>query len=234
MFIEPLDTSRLGAKVEKDGVSFGLWAPHAKRVELSLVDLMKNQRNVEMREDGQGIWHVFVPGIGEGQEYGYRVHGDWAPSRGRRFNPARLLLDPYARAVTSGIDYRGPIHDHLAHDDFRPDATDSFGAVPLSVVVADTPAPPPVAGGRRPMAESVIYEMHVRGFTKMHPLVPEHLRGSYAALAYPDVISYLLDTGITAVELLPIHHYASEPFIAHKGLSNYWGYNTLSFFAPHA
>ncbi len=234
MFIEPLDTSRLGAKVEKDGVSFGLWAPHAKRVELSLVDLMKNQRNVEMRVDGQGIWHVFVPGIGEGQEYGYRVHGDWAPSRGRRFNPARLLLDPYARAVTSGIDYRGPIHDHLAHDDFRPDATDSFGAVPLSVVVADTPAPPPVAGGRRPMAESVIYEMHVRGFTKMHPLVPEHLRGSYAALAYPDVISYLLDTGITAVELLPIHHYASEPFIAHKGLSNYWGYNTLSFFAPHA
>ena len=234
MFIEPLDTSRLGAKVEKDGVSFGLWAPHAKRVELSLVDLMKNQRNVEMREDGRGIWHAFVPGIGEGQEYGYRVHGDWAPSRGRRFNPARLLLDPYARAVTSGIDYRGPIHDHLAHDDFRPDATDSFGAVPLSVVVADTPAPPPVAGGRRPMAESVIYEMHVRGFTKMHPLVPEHLRGSYAALAYPDVISYLLDTGVTAVELLPIHHYASEPFIAHKGLSNYWGYNTLSYFAPHA
>jgi len=104
MFIEPLDTSRLGAKVEKDGVSFGLWAPHAKRVELSLVDLMKNQRNVEMREDGRGIWHAFVPGIGEGQEYGYRVHGDWAPSRGRRFNPARLLLDPYARAVTSGID----------------------------------------------------------------------------------------------------------------------------------
>ena len=234
MFIDPLDSSRLGAKVEEDGVGFGLWAPNASRVELSLIDPVKNQRNIEMTVDEQGIWHTFVPGAGEGQEYGYRVHGDWAPGHGRRFNPARLLLDPYARAVTGGIDYRGPIHDHIATNAFRPDSTDSLGAVPLGVVVADTPPPPPVAGGRRPMAESVIYEMHVRGFTKMHPLVPEHLRGSYAALAYPDVIAYLLETGITAVELLPIHHYASEPFIAHKGLRNYWGYNTLSYFAPHA
>ncbi len=234
MLTEPLDSRRLGAHVENGGVRFGLWAPHASRVELTLVDAMNRQWNLPMDPDNRQVWSLFVPGITAGQEYGFRVHGDWAPEHGRRFNPARLLLDPYARAVSGGIDYRGPIHDHIASDDFRPDTTDSFGTVPLGVVVADTPPPPPVAGGRRPMAETVIYEIHLRGFTKMHPLVPEHLRGSYAGLAYPDVISYLLDAGITAVELLPIHHFASEPFVAHKGLRNYWGYNTLSYFAPHA
>lgn len=228
------DTSRLGARVEAGGVRFALWAPRASKVDLVLVDGFNNQRNVAMTAEVGGIWSVFVADVGTGQLYGFRVHGDWAPERGLRINPARLLLDPYARAVTGGVDYRGHIHDHIAEDDFRPDPIDSFGSVPLSVVVADTPPPPPVLGGRRPMAESVIYEMHVRGFTKTHPLVPEHLRGTYAGLAYPEVVDYLLETGITAVELLPVHHYASEPFVAHRGLRNFWGYNTLSYFAPHA
>ncbi len=234
MFLEPLDSSRLGAQVEASGVRFGLWAPQATAVELTLVNPPAQQRNLPMYRDDRGIWQTYVAGIGAGQEYGFRVHGDWAPHHGRRFNPARLLIDPYARAINGGIDYRGPIHDHIVGDDFHPNSTDSLGAVPLSVVVADTPPPIPVVGGRRPMSETIIYEMHVRGFTKMHPLVPEHLRGSYAGLAYPDVIAYLRDLGVTAVELLPIHHFASEPFIANKGLRNYWGYNTLSYFAPHA
>ena len=234
MFLEAIDTARLGARVEPGGVNFGLWAPHASHVELALIDGRNSQHNLDMAQDDRGIWNVFVPGIGPGQHYGYRVHGEWAPHRGLRFNPARLLLDPYARAVNGGIDYRGPIHDHTSADAFELDSTDSLGAVPVGVVIADSPPPPPVAGGRRPMSETIIYELHVRGFTKMHPLVPEHLRGSYAALAYPDVINYLCDTGVTAVDLLPIHHYASEPFVAHKGLRNYWGYNTLSYFAPHA
>ncbi|RRD07271.1 glycogen debranching enzyme GlgX [Arachnia propionica] len=234
MFLEAIDTTRLGAHVATGGVNFGLWAPHATQVELVLIDNRNDQHNIDMNRGEHGIWNVFVHGIGPGQLYGYRVHGEWAPHRGLRFNPARLLLDPYARAVNGGVDYRGPIHDHISTDTFELNSTDSFGAVPLGVVVADTPPPPPVVGGRRPMSETVLYEMHVRGFTKMHPLVPEHLRGSFAALAYPDVIDYLRETGVTAVELLPIHHFASEPFVAHKGLRNYWGYNTLSYFAPHA
>lgn len=234
MFIEPLDSRRLGAHVENGGVRFGLWAPQASKVDLTLVNSMNQQRNVPMLPDDRGIWGVFVPEIGVGQEYGFRVHGDWVPENGQRFNPARLLLDPYARAVSGGIDYRGPIHDHVASDHFHLNDTDSFGTVPLGVVVADSPPPIPVLGGRRPMAETIIYETHLRGFTKMHPRVPEHLRGTYAGFAYPDVIDYLLDIGITAVEFLPLHHFASEPFVTHKGLRNYWGYNTLSYFAPHA
>lgn len=234
MFVEAMDTSRLGAHVLADGTRFGLWAPSASRVDLVLVDSRNGQHNIAMQRGDNGVWSAFVSGVGNGQLYGYRVHGAWEPEQGLRFNPARLLLDPYARAVSGGVDYRGPIHDHLGDHAWTQNTTDSLGAVPLGVVVADTPPPPPVSGGRRPMSETVIYEMHVRGFTKMHPLVPEHLRGSYAALAYPDVIQYLLETGITAVELLPVHHFASEPFVAHKGLRNYWGYNTLAYFAPHA
>ncbi|GAB3814437.1 glycogen debranching protein GlgX [Tessaracoccus terricola] len=227
------DTSRLGARVTSDGVRFGLWAPRAERVELVLVDALSQQSNLYMALGEGGIWEVFAPGVGDQQLYGYRVHGPWDPGAGSRFNPARLLVDPYARAITGGIDYSGPIHDHVPGDHFEMDPTDSFGSVPLSVVVADTPAPTPLRE-RRSLAESVIYEMHLRGFTKTHPAVPEHLRGNYAGLAYPSVISYLKDLGVTAVQLLPVHHFVSEPFVAQRGMRNYWGYNTLGFFAPHA
>src|SRR5690606_30134681 len=118
-------------------------------------------------------------------------------------------------------------------DDFLPDPTDSFAAVPLSVVVDPTPPPTPIAA-RRSMADSVIYELHVKGFTRQHPAVPEHLRGPYAGLAYPAVIDWFLELGVTAVELLPIHQFVSEPFLIRRGLSNYWGYNTMGFFAPHS
>ncbi len=227
------DTSMLGAHLDGDGSSFGLWAPRATGVELTLVAERGKQRNVAMVLGDHGIWTVHVPGVAAGQRYGYRVDGAWDPSQGSRFNPARLLVDPYARAISGGVDFRGPILDHVPGHDYTIDQTDSINAVPHSVVVADSPAPTPIAQ-RRPMAETVIHELHVRGFTKSHPLVPEHLRGSYAGLAYPDVIAYLKDLGVTAVELLPVHHFVSEPFVVAKGMRNYWGYNTLGFFAPHS
>jgi glycogen operon protein len=202
-------------------------------VELALVDEDRTQHNHDMELSEDGVWTVHIPGVGAEQRYGFRVHGEWAPETGRRFNPAKLLVDPYARAITGGVDYLGPISDHTAESDYTPDTTDSFAAVPLSVVVDDTPPPTPIAE-RRSLGDSVIYETHVKGYTQLHPMVPEHLRGTYAGLAYPAVVEHLVEMGITAVELLPVHHFVSEPFLIGRGLSNYWGYNTLGFFAPHA
>ena len=229
----PQDTSVLGAHIRDGGTSFGLWAPRATRVELALVDQDRNQTNHDMSRDGEGVWTVFIHGVGAEQRYGFRVHGPWDPAAGARFNPAKLLVDPYARAITGGVDYSGPILDHTPHSDYVPDTTDSFAAVPLSVVVSDSPPPRPM-DRPTPMSETVIYELHVNGFTRLHPLVPEHLRGTYAGLAYPAVTQHLKELGVTAVELLPVHHFISEPFLVGRGLSNYWGYNTLGYFAPDA
>lgn len=229
----PADGALLGAHVTDDGTSFGLWAPRATRVELALVDEDRTQHNHDMERGEDGVWSVHVPGVGAEQRYGYRVHGEWAPEDGRRFNPAKLLVDPYARAITGGVDYSGPISDHTPDSDYTPDPTDSFAAVPLSVVVENGAPPEPIAQ-RRSLADSVIYETHVKGYTRLHPQVPEHLRGTFAGLAYPAVVEHLVDLGVTAVELLPIHHFVSEPFLIGRGLRNYWGYNTLGFFAPHA
>ncbi|MGD7706878.1 glycogen debranching protein GlgX [Microlunatus sp. Y2014] len=229
----PADTTVLGAHVDGDGTRFALWAPRASRVELALVDADRTQQNHDMTLAPDGVWTIHVPGVEAEQRYGYRVHGEWDPDNGKRFNPAKLLLDPYARAITAGVDYAGPIRDHPEGDDFLPDETDSAFAVPLSVVVADSPPPTPIRH-RLPLSESVIYEVHVKGFTRLHPAVPEHLRGTYAGMAYPAVLDYLKELGITAVELLPIHQFVSEPFLIGRGLSNYWGYNTLGFFAPHS
>jgi glycogen operon protein len=223
----------LGAHVRDGGTTFGLWAPRATRVELALVDEDRTQHNHDMELVDGGVWSVHIPGVGAEQRYGYRVHGDWAPEDGRRFNPAKLLVDPYARAITGGVDYSGPISDHTPESPYIPDTTDSFQAVPLSVVVEDSPRPEPIAQ-RRSLGDSVIYETHVKGYTRLHPQVPEHLRGTFSGLAYPAVVDHLVDMGITAVELLPVHHFVSEPFLIGRGLSNYWGYNTLGFFAPHA
>ncbi|HYP44482.1 MAG TPA: glycogen debranching protein GlgX [Propionibacteriaceae bacterium] len=229
----PTDSSVLGAHIRDGGTRFGLWAPRATRVQLSLVDEDRSQSHHDMARGPDGVWTVHVPGVGAQQRYGYRVHGDWAPSEGARFNPAKLLVDPYARAITGGVDYRGPILDHVSQSNFRPDPADSSSSVPLSVVVAHCPPAEPIAEPL-PLAESVIYELHVKGFTQLHPAVPEHLRGTYAGLAYPAVVQHLLDLGVTAVELLPVHHFVSEPFLIRRGLGNFWGYNPLAFFAPHA
>ncbi len=226
----PAPDAQLGAHSDDRGTAFSLWAPRATRVELTLVAPDRSQRNVDLERSDDGVWSTWVEGVGDGAMYGYRVHGPWDPKTGRRFNPAKLLMDPYARAYTGGVDYAGPISDHMPESDYVPDPTDSFLAAPLSVVVAPTPPPPPVT--RRPMAESVICELHVKGYTRLHPQVPEHLRGTFAGLAHPAVIEHLVSTGVTAVELLPIHHFVSEPFVVGSGLANYWGYNSMGFFAP--
>jgi glycogen debranching enzyme len=227
----PAPDAQLGAHVDENGTSFALWAPRATRVEVALVAPDRSQRNLDLNASPDGVWSTWVKGVGDGDLYGYRVHGPWNPKSGQRFNPARLLMDPYARAYTGGVDYAGPIRDHTAESNYLLDPTDSFLAVPLSVVVAASPPPTPLA--RRSMSESVIYELHVKGYTRRHPQVPEHLRGTYAGLAHPSVIEHLLATGVTAVELLPIHHFVSEPFVVGSGLANYWGYNSMGFFAPH-
>lgn len=229
----PTDSSILGAHVRDGGTNFALWAPRATRVELALVGRDRRQTNVDMVAGEDGVWQVFVPEVGPEQRYGYRVHGEWDPETGQRFNPAKLLVDPYARAITGGVDYLGPIHDHTSESNYLPDPTDSFAAVPLSVVVAPSEPPKPLA---EPIdvASMTIYETHLKGYTQLHPSVPEHLRGTYAGMAYPAVIKHLKKLGINAIEFLPLHHFVSEPFIVGRGLVNYWGYNTLGFFAPHA
>jgi glycogen operon protein len=178
----PEDSPILGAHFRDGGALFALWAPRATRVELALVAEDRSQHNYDMTRAPDGVWTVFVPGVGHEQRYGYRVHGPWDPALGARFNPAKLLLDPYARAITGGVDYSGPILDHVPASNYIPDPTDSFAAVPLSVVVPDSPPPTPIARPT-PLADSVIYELHVKGYTRLHPAVPEHLRGTYAGLA---------------------------------------------------
>ncbi|GAA1693976.1 glycogen debranching protein GlgX [Kribbella yunnanensis] len=216
---------RLGAVVQTDGTTFTLWAPAAERVELALIADDGSQRNLDLAHTGE-FWTGFVAGVGPGQRYGYRVHGPFDPSHGLRFNPSKLLLDPYARAVDGTLDFASP----LIYDSSE---GDSAGHVPVSVVVGDSEPPPPIC---KPVhwGETVVYELHTKGFTKLHPDVPEHQRGTYAGLAHPSVIAYLQELGVTSVELLPIHQFLTEPAIAHRGLPNYWGYNTLGFFAPHA
>lgn len=226
-------SEKLGVQLVDGGANFSLWAPRADRVELAIIAEDDQQHNHDLTKGADGIWRGYIPCVTAGQRYGYRVHGPWDPDNGMRFNPAKLLVDPYARAISGGVDYSGPILDHKPESNYEPCPIDSFGSVPLSVVVPDTPAPKPLAKPAK-LDELVIYETHVKGFTRNHPAVPEHLRGSYAGLAYPKVIEYLVDLGITAVELLPIQHFVSEPFVVGKGLSNYWGYNTLGYFAPHA
>ncbi len=226
------EVSDLGAVLVPDGCLFRLFAPRAELVELVLIHANRNQINYDMTRSDEGVWSITVPEVQAGQRYGFRCHGPWDPQKGFRFNPAKLLVDPYAKAITSGVDYAGPILDHVASSIMEPDSRDSAKYVPLSVVVPQTPIPTPIAK-RLPLEDSIIYELHVKGFTQTHPAVPEHLRGTYAGLAYPNVINYLKDLGVTAIELLPVHHFVSEPFVVSKGRTNYWGYNTLAYFAPH-
>ena len=172
----PAPDAQLGAHVDDNGTTFSLWAPRATRVEVALVAADRSQHNVDLVASRDGVWTAHVDGVRDGALYGYRVHGPWDPASGRRFNPARLLMDPYARAYTGGVDYAGPIRDHTAESNYLLDPTDSFLAVPLSVVVAPTPAPTPVT--RRSMTDSVIYELHVKGYTRLHPQASRTPRSS--------------------------------------------------------
>jgi glycogen operon protein len=227
----------LGAKANSKGTNFALYSEHATGVQVCLFDDQNKQTDcIDLRERTAFVWHGFLRGIKPGQRYGYRVEGPWEPERGDRFNPAKLLVDPYAEAISGKVDWKGPVFAYKVeegNDLIRCDKDDA-DAVPKSIVVDHKfdwggDCPP-----QTPLADSVIYETHVKGFSICNPDVPEKLRGTYAGLGHPASIEYLKKLGITAVELLPVHHFIDSGHLVDKGLSNYWGYNTLGFFAPMA
>ena len=223
----------LGATWTPESTNFAVHAPHASAVWVCLFDDEGAETAHPLTEQSLGIWHGALPDVAPGTRYGFRADGPWDPARGLRFNPAKLLLDPYARAVSGQVTVDKAIFGHAQDDPDERDDTDSAPYVPRGVVVHDTFDWAGDTPMRRRYRDTVIYEMHVKGMTALHDRVPEDLRGTYAGLATPAVIDYLRDLGITAVELLPVHQFTSEPAVVDRGLVNYWGYNTLGFFAPH-
>ncbi len=226
-----------GATPDGDGTNFSLWSRVATRVELCLFDEDGTETRVDLPSATDHRWHGYVPDVGPGQRYGYRVHGPYEPREGHRCNPHKLLLDPYAKAVDGEVVWHDAIHGYPAAEGLAaakldvPDTTDSAPYVPRGVVVHDgfdweDDRRPDV-----PLTESVVYEVHVKGFTATHPDVPEDLRGTFAGMAHPAAIAHLKDLGVTAVELLPVNLALTEKDIAQRGLVNYWGYNPLSWFA---
>ncbi len=223
----------LGAAPGDGGTNFAVASSAADAIVLCLFDDNGAETQIPLQEYDAGVWHGFVPGTGHGQRYGYRASGPYDPARGLRCNPAKLLLDPYARAFT-GTMRPGP--EVLGYDLGNPDApsaADSAARVPRSLVVDDTFAWNGSEPPERRYSDTVIYEVHVKGFTMRHPGVPPPLRGTYAGLAHEAAARHLLDLGVTTVELLPVHENVPEPFLAGRGLTNYWGYNTIGYFAPH-
>ena len=230
----------LGATWDGGGTNFSLFSEHAEHVELCLFDDDDEETRIEVTQRRALNWHCYLPGVGPGQRYGFRVHGRYAPLEGQRFNPAKLLLDPYAKAIDGIVDWAHdanvlpyiPTGDEDA--DLEADDEDDAAAMPKSVVIDDAffwegDRPP-----RIPFADTVIYETHVKGFTMRHPGVREDLRGTYAGLASEQAIGYLVDLGVTAIELLPVHHISDESFLFERGLRNYWGYSTIGYLAPHS
>jgi isoamylase len=225
----------LGATWDGNGTNFSLTSENAERVELCLFDGGDVETRVELPRVTAHNWHGYLPGIGPGQRYGYRVDGQWAPEQGHRFNAQKLLIDPYAKAIEGPIMWdRARTLAYADGDDLLIDESDSARAIPKSIVVDPAFDWEGDELLRRPWDETVIYELHVKGFTRNMPGVRDDLRGTYAGLASDAAIAYLVDLGITAVELLPIHHIADEHFLQARGLTNYWGYSTIGYFAPHA
>jgi isoamylase len=228
----------LGATYDGAGTNFALFSEVADVVELCLIEDDGTERRVELSEVDGFVWHGYLPSVGPGQRYGYRVHGPFDPQQGHRCNPAKLLLDPYAKAIEGQIDGDESLFSYRFGEPNNGDRTafnddDSLGHTMLSVVVNPyfdwaNDRPP-----RREYHETVIYEAHVKGLTMTHPGVPEEICGTYAAIAHPAIIEHLVGLGVTAIELMPVHQFVQDTTLLAKGLSNYWGYNTIGFFAPH-
>jgi isoamylase len=231
--VRPGDSYPLGATYDGAGTNFALFSEAAERVELCLFDDYGVESRFALREVDAFVWHGYLPGAGPGQRYGYRVHGPYDPAAGARCNPAKLLLDPYAKAIDGCVEWNPALFSYpFGHPDERND-TDSAPYMPRSVVVnpyfewnRDRPL-------RRPYHETVIYEAHVRGLTKRHPVLPDEQCGTYLGLAHPAIITHLQRIGVTAIELMPVHQFVTDAILAERGLANYWGYNTIGFFAPH-
>jgi isoamylase len=223
----------LGATYDGTGVTFALFSEVAERVELVLLDDDGSTRTVELTEVDAFVWHGYLPGVQPGQRYGYRVHGPYDPSTGQRCNPSKLLLDPYAKAIDGQIDGDPSLFSYDFKDPKAVNLDDSRRHTMLSVVVnpffdwGNDRAP------GHGYHETVIYEAHVKGLTKLHPGIPKEIRGTYAALGHPVMIDHLRRLGITAIELMPVHQFVQDPHLISQGLSNYWGYNTIGFLAPH-
>ncbi len=230
----PGRTWPLGATWSPESTNFAVWAPNASAVFLCVFDDEGGEQRHQLSEFSLGIWHGALPGIAPGTRYGYRVDGPWDPEQGMRFNPEKLLLDPYGLATT-GAETDGP--GLLAYDVADPTQRSTLDSAPATArsVVVDTAFDwEGDTHPRRKWRDSVLYELHVKGFTQLHDRVPEELRGTYAGLGHPVVTDYLNDLGVTAVELLPVHQFSSEPALVERGLTNYWGYNPIGYFSPHA
>jgi glycogen operon protein len=222
----------LGSTYDGFGTNFAIFSEVAERVELCLFDAEGDERRVALPEVDGFVWHGYLPTVEPGQHYGYRVHGPWDPAHGHRCNPNKLLLDPYAKAVDGRFDWNQSLFGYtFGYPDSRND-DDSAPSMPKSVVINPyfdwgNDRPP-----QRGYADSVIYEAHVKGLTQTHPDIPEAIRGTYSAIAHPAIIEHLRTVGATAIELMPVHHFANDSTLIERGLSNYWGYNTIGFFAP--
>ncbi|WP_291802277.1 glycogen debranching protein GlgX [Bifidobacterium sp.] len=236
MQIRPGSMYPLGASYDGAGVNFALFSQVAQKVELCLFDEEDNETRIEMTEQNSYVWHNYLPGIQPGQRYGYRVYGPYDPMQGLRCNPNKLLLDPYAKAIEGNVDGDESLYSYWfkSPDDITSMNTLDSAAHTMKAAVVN----PYFDWGndQHPNIsyhDSVIYEAHVRGMTNLNMDVPPDIRGTYAGLAYPSVIEYLKKLGVTAIELMPIHQFVNDSFLQEKGLSNYWGYNTIGFFAPH-
>ena len=236
--VRPGSSAVLGAHWDGEGTNFALCSEHATAVELCLFDGADDGREkarVPLRDRTGPVWHVYLPDVRPGQLYGYRVHGPWAPADGHRFNPVKLLLDPYARAISGTIRWSDALSGHVIghpEEDLVPDPRDSAGSLPKCVVIepaftwADDRPP------RTAWADTVIYECHVKGMTMRHPDVPGPLRGTYLGLASDPILRHLQSLSVTAVELLPVCHFVTERLLAERGMVNYWGYSPIGHFAP--
>ncbi|MBO0679871.1 glycogen debranching protein GlgX [Mycolicibacterium sp. S2-37] len=222
----------LGATYDGFGTNFAIFSEAAERIELCLFDADGTETRIALPEVDGFVWHCFIPNIEPGQRYGYRVYGDYDPANGARCNPNKLLLDPYAKAIDGVFDWGQPLFSYNFGDPDSRNDDDSAALMPKSVVINPyfdwgVDRPP-----KHEYADTVIYEAHVKGLTQTHPDIPEQIRGTYSAVAHPVIIEHLKSLGINAIELMPVHHFANDSTLIDKGLSNYWGYNTIGFFAP--
>jgi glycogen operon protein len=226
----------LGATWDGEGVNFAIFSENATAIDLCLFDSKTGkEKRIRIRVRDNHIWHIYVPKLKPGQLYAYRAYGPYEPQNGHRFNPNKLLIDPYAKALSGRVEWNNAIFGYeigSADEDLSYSESDSASYIPKSVVVDTSFNWEGDKAPKIPYHQSIIYEAHVKGLTQLHPDIPQEIRGTYSAIAHPVIIQYLKNLGITAIELMPVHHFVNDGFLRAKNLTNYWGYNTIGFFAP--